>query len=296
MPVLVHAQRGCCSWHGGVAGCSSSGRTICADGTLSKSCTCTPTIVYGCTDSNSLNYNPNANRNDGSCIKKVLGCTNPNSINYNSSANLDDGSCIKKILGCTDRDSINFNETANTDDGSCIKKILGCMNSDAINYNREANIEDHSCQFQRTITKKVTIPYTKEIQSNPSIPNDSQKILRDGKDGEKTIVMEEILDEEGVVLSEKIISEEISVEPVLELVEIGTKKSFWIYYYFLFLFLICLYNRKQENTNLLISKVILQKGFKKILLLIIYASLFFPLFIDIFSICKTLCLSKKSKV
>lgn len=34
------AQRGCCSWHGGVAGCSSSGRTLCRDGTLSPSCTC----------------------------------------------------------------------------------------------------------------------------------------------------------------------------------------------------------------------------------------------------------------
>lgn len=36
----VFAQSGCCSWHGGVAGCSSSGRKICNDGTLSPSCTC----------------------------------------------------------------------------------------------------------------------------------------------------------------------------------------------------------------------------------------------------------------
>ena len=31
--------QGCCSWHGGVAGCSG-GRSLCADGTLSPSCTC----------------------------------------------------------------------------------------------------------------------------------------------------------------------------------------------------------------------------------------------------------------
>ena len=32
-------QRGCCSWHGGVSGCSG-GRVVCEDGSLSPSCTC----------------------------------------------------------------------------------------------------------------------------------------------------------------------------------------------------------------------------------------------------------------
>lgn len=32
-------QRGCCSWHGGVSGCSD-GRIVCNDGTYSPSCTC----------------------------------------------------------------------------------------------------------------------------------------------------------------------------------------------------------------------------------------------------------------
>lgn len=36
----VLARRGCCSWHGGVCGCSESGRQICCDGTLSPSCVC----------------------------------------------------------------------------------------------------------------------------------------------------------------------------------------------------------------------------------------------------------------
>ena len=35
----VLAQRGCCSWHQGVCGCSG-GRTVCCDGTYSPSCTC----------------------------------------------------------------------------------------------------------------------------------------------------------------------------------------------------------------------------------------------------------------
>lgn len=33
------AQRGCCSWHGGVCGCSW-GRIVCCDGQYSPSCTC----------------------------------------------------------------------------------------------------------------------------------------------------------------------------------------------------------------------------------------------------------------
>lgn len=63
----VQAKSGCCSWHKGVSGCSSNGRVICNDGTYSKSCTCTPPTVYGCTDSSAINYNNSANKDNGSC-------------------------------------------------------------------------------------------------------------------------------------------------------------------------------------------------------------------------------------
>lgn len=43
----AQAQSGCCSSHGGVAGCSASGRTVCADGTLSPTCTCSPPPSLG---------------------------------------------------------------------------------------------------------------------------------------------------------------------------------------------------------------------------------------------------------
>jgi len=36
---LTVERSGCCSWHGGVAGCSG-GRQVCNDGTYSPSCTC----------------------------------------------------------------------------------------------------------------------------------------------------------------------------------------------------------------------------------------------------------------
>ena len=93
-PMPVMAQRGCCSSHGGVVGCSSNGKQVCADGTLSPSCTCTPPIVYGCTDRKADNYNANANKDDGSCIYTVYGCMNAEAINYNAEANTPDGSCI----------------------------------------------------------------------------------------------------------------------------------------------------------------------------------------------------------
>ena len=122
----VYAQRGCCSHHGGVSGSCRNGKQVCNDGTTSPSCGCeggynsTPAVIYGCMDSNSINYNPNANRSDGSCIKKVFGCTDVNAYNYNSSANTDDGSCIAKVLGCTNDKANNYNESANTDDGTCL--------------------------------------------------------------------------------------------------------------------------------------------------------------------------------
>lgn len=99
VPNVVFAQRGCCSHHGGVSGsCSSSGYQICNDGTRSPSCRCTPTMnyIYGCTDRNAVNYNPNANRNDGSCINKKYGCTDPNAMNYDANANTKDDSCQYK--------------------------------------------------------------------------------------------------------------------------------------------------------------------------------------------------------
>lgn len=121
LPIKVSAQRGCCSHHGGVAGCSQNGRQVCNDGTLSPSCTCTPTVtyVYGCTDSSAKNYNSKANKDNGSCQYYIFGCTDPKAKNYNEKAEKDDNSCEYYIYGCMDSEAINYDEYAEKDDGSC---------------------------------------------------------------------------------------------------------------------------------------------------------------------------------
>ena len=119
VPLKVEAGRGCCSSHGGVVGCSSNGKQVCADGTLSPTCRCTPPVVYGCTDRSASNYNSNANQNDGSCIYYVYGCTDKNAINYNEKANKDDNSCKYHVPGCMDVEAENYNLLATLDDGSC---------------------------------------------------------------------------------------------------------------------------------------------------------------------------------
>ena len=143
MPGKVFAQRGCCSHHGGVAGCSSYGRQVCNDGTLSPTCTCTPPPIYGCTDRNAYNYNSNANTNDGSCKYYTYGCTDSNAYNYNSEADKDDGSCKYYTYGCTDSKATNYNRSADKDDGSCkyeeTKKVSENVNKNAESINGSEN-------------------------------------------------------------------------------------------------------------------------------------------------------------
>lgn len=78
---------------------------------------CSKSIV-GCTEPNSINYNPNATENDGSCIPKIVGCMDPTMFNYNPKANVS-GDCIPKVYGCLDPTALNYNSIANVDDGTC---------------------------------------------------------------------------------------------------------------------------------------------------------------------------------
>ena len=79
-------------------------------------------------DSTSLNYNPLATQDNGSCF-------------YSSVIDL---SALKvEIFGCTDKNALNYKVEANTDNGSCtysvgVTSIPGCMDSTSLNYNSKA--------------------------------------------------------------------------------------------------------------------------------------------------------------
>jgi len=54
------------------------------------------TVIYGCTDTVSSNYDSTATHDNGTCIY-YYGCIDPNATNYNPWANVNDGSCIQNV-------------------------------------------------------------------------------------------------------------------------------------------------------------------------------------------------------
>jgi hypothetical protein len=99
--------------------------------------------VYGCLEESAINYNPEANTDDGSCVEAVYGCTNELAFNYDSIANVDDGGCVAITVGCMDEVAWNYNFAANIEDGSCI--YFGCMDPLADNYDSIANVDNGTC-------------------------------------------------------------------------------------------------------------------------------------------------------
>jgi hypothetical protein len=149
----------------------------------------------GCMFPAATNFVPTA-KQASLCTYNTLGCTSSTALNYNYEANIDDGSCIEAIYGCTiNSDSyhavnsetpgyesdftgqpwravgkvatpdaitvLNYNSNANAipDQGDrsltlapgtsgnlmgCILAIEGCMDSTAVNYDSDANINTNT--------------------------------------------------------------------------------------------------------------------------------------------------------
>lgn len=181
-PINVNAQRGCCSHHGGVSGCTSSGRTICSDGTLSPSCTCTPPVIYGCTDPKANNYNQSANKNNGTCKYDVYGCTDSSAINYNSNANLNDNTCnYEKIIEETEE--IPF-ETKESEDTSLkygeSKVIIEGVNGSKLKKYKIV-VDSNNNELSREMIEEaiVTEPVTKEISKNSTVKSFASNSVKD---------------------------------------------------------------------------------------------------------------------
>ena len=157
----VYAKQGCCSGHGGVAGCASYGRVICNDGWTGSSCECTPPVVYGCTDSKANNYNSSANKDDGSCTYSVYGCTDSSATNYNSVANASDGSCqYEKEV--TEEEVIKFdtqyvNESEN-------KKSQEGKNGTKVNYYKVITDEKGNIISKEKIKEEIVEQPVSEIR------------------------------------------------------------------------------------------------------------------------------------
>lgn len=120
--------------------------------------------VEGCTDPQALNYNSNANVDDGTCVyppPPVTGCMNETATNFNPDATEHDESTCEyepdvppPVEGCTDETATNFEERAEIDDGSCeyppapeVKKE-GCLNENATNFDSTSEIHNESmCDY-----------------------------------------------------------------------------------------------------------------------------------------------------
>jgi len=75
---------------------------------------CAGTYTFNAIDSNGCIFS------EDFVIGGVLGCTDSLSLNFDPLANIDDGSCIPFIYGCTDSTALNYFPGANFDDGSCL--------------------------------------------------------------------------------------------------------------------------------------------------------------------------------
>ena len=128
---------------------------------------CNNQIIEGCTDPNYMEYNPDANTDDGSCLTMIVnGCIDNVACNYSNLANVDDGSCWYAELyydcdgNCvndTDEDNIcdeldicpedQFNDTLYPN-GICDNQdVLGCDNDYFCNYDPDVTWNDGSCSL-----------------------------------------------------------------------------------------------------------------------------------------------------
>ncbi len=103
--------------------------------------------LFGCTDENACNYNPDATNEDNSCtypLEIYLDC-NGDCLNDED----EDGVCDElELLGCTDEDACNYDENATENDETCIYFDSTISLVFGTEYTLATNSDDAiSCEF-----------------------------------------------------------------------------------------------------------------------------------------------------
>ena len=128
---------------------------------------CVNENIYGCTDSEADNFEPEATADDGSCLIFVTGCMDENYLEFNPQANttsFNDGQDINcetpVVNGCNNPNYLQFysysteagpngelfnignplNDGANVDDGCIDSLVYGCPYSQFIEYDSLVNV------------------------------------------------------------------------------------------------------------------------------------------------------------
>jgi|GEM_PF-683606 uncharacterized protein (TIGR02145 family) len=103
--------------------------------------------ILGCTQISSINYNPDATVDDGSCIIIIYGCMDSEACNYDPDAN-EEGSCV--YYDCTGEcNGGAFFDDCDVcdDDPSNDNECYGCSDQWALNYDPSFTIDDGSCDY-----------------------------------------------------------------------------------------------------------------------------------------------------
>lgn len=135
--------------------------------------------VFGCTNSSALNFNQNANVDNGSCLYnevEVFGCTDPLALNFNSSATNDDSSCNYNPLPIPPEDPVTPEENPeeNNEPNIPVENNINDVNSngdikDKSGNTLGVNIEDIPEDFANSVSGAgLVLPVIAFIVTQPA--------------------------------------------------------------------------------------------------------------------------------